>query len=394
MASFKLVLSSYVKASGKQSINLQIIINRRTIPRATGFNVLAKDWDRAKERVRPSNKNFTEINDALKVILEGAEREFANTMKKGQMPEARLVADKTFATHDFYKFADAYNDTLTGPTQYRTQKGNKSSVNALRAYAPVLAVEQISPELLEGFRKHLEKKDLARNTIISRLDDLRSIYNQSPHKLSPSPFDGIVIGEGRSAKIEPLTIEEISRLWNYRPANKGERLALDMFLLSFYSLGMRIGDVIQLEWREVLEDRIRYDQSKKEHLDSDDVLEAPINRYSEEILSRWPRTGKYVFGKITATDRRAIDRQVETVQATINSSLKIIALKCDPPITKWIAGKLARKTFADIANKRTGRNIYMIQQAMGHSRVGTTETYVGRDQTSIDELARKTYAEN
>src|SRR5687768_7998910 len=123
MASFKLVLSKHVKKNRKQAVNLQITINRRPIPRATGYEVFAKDWDAGKERVKASNPNFTEINAALREKVRKAEMEFAVLDASGVMPEAKLIANKTFATHDFFAFADAYNDSLTGHTQYRTQKG-------------------------------------------------------------------------------------------------------------------------------------------------------------------------------------------------------------------------------------------------------------------------------
>jgi integrase/recombinase XerD len=398
MATFKLQLDRYVKRNGKQTIQLRITVNRRPIPRSTGFEVLKKDWDKAKERVKASHPNFVTINDALTSILTEAEKEFALTAAGGFSADAKQIADKTFSTHDFYQHAQEYIDSLTGETELRTQKNYQSTLNSLKTFMPAMLVEQVSPEIINAYRKWLQTTPrsampgaapVGKTTVIKRLVHFRALYNLSPHKRSPSPFEAVKIGVGKPARIEPLSIAEIARLWAYEPETPNERSALDMFLFSFYTLGMRIGDVIRLQWADVKEDRIRYDQSKKAHLETDNVLEAPLNRYNSEILERWPKTGKYVFGRISATDRRGIDKQVESVEASINLSLKKIALKCG--VTKWIAGKLARKTFSDIASKRTGRNIYSIQQALGHSRVSTTEGYVGRDVSAINELAEQVY---
>lgn len=398
MATFKFVLDSYVKADGKQSIQLRITVNRQVIPRSTGYAVKKKDWDKANQKVKPSNTNHVSINDALKAKYEAAEREFATAEAQGYTPTAKAVADKTFTTHDFHEHAQGYINTLTGPTQLRTQKGYQSTANSIKAFSPTLAVEQVTPDLIKSYRKFMEStprsisdpRPLGRTTIIKRLNHFKALYNLSPHKKTPSPFEQIVIGESRPANKEPLTISEITAFWNYHPKSPAEQKARDMFLFSFYAMGMRIGDVIMMKWSYLKEDRIVYPQSKKEH-QGNNLLSIPRNKFLDEIISRWPQRGEYLFQTITKENPRDILQQVEAIQARTNFVLKQIAVSLK--IDKWVAAKLARSTFADIANKRTNRNIYAIQQSMGHTRVSTTEIYVGRDLTAVDEVARKTYGD-
>lgn len=388
------------KKTGLQSIDLRVTIDRRPRTRTTGFHVNATEWDAGKERVKQGHENATHITDALLAIKAKAQRVYADAVAAGQSPTSDEVLERTFATTDFHAFATATIAAMDKEDRVRTAKKFTTMHNHLKAFAPSLKVEAIDARFVEGFRAYLlarrigragQEEPMEHNSIVNTLHTFRALYNMSPQRRTPSPFVGAKIGSYRPSGTEPLTAAEITALWNYEPDTASNRRARDLFLFSYYALGMRIGDVLRLEWEAVRDLEIVYTEGKKKRHGSR-AIRVPRNRFIDAILSRWPRKGAYVFNQITAKTERDIQKQIESVEAAINRSLKTVAAACG--IAKWIASKLARTTFADIANKRTGRNVYAVQQAMGHSRISTTEIYLGKDASAIDELVALVYGEN
>jgi integrase len=210
--------------------------------------------------------------------------------------------------------------------------------------------------------------------------------------LPVNPFDKFTVGTYEASDKEPLSAEDITKLWNYKPVNPSEKLARDTFLFSYYAAGMRSSDVLLLEWDEITPRYIIYTQGKKEHRGGA-KLRIPMNSFLDTIIKGYEQGTETIFDVVPArTDKNFLDvkRKIESKQAVINRYLKLIAQKVG--ITKHIMFKLARTTFADIANKKTNRDIYGIQQSLGHSKISTTEIYLGKDQSAIDELLKKVYS--
>lgn len=392
MATFKLVLSSYVKQNGLQSIDLRITINRKPKPTPTGFYVQAKQWDAKRERVKPSHPNFTEINDALESKVEDAVKAYAQ-MNNKKKPTSKDVAKAMNATHDFYEFADSVIQELRDSEKHPAADKKQSHISNLKKFAKDLAIEDITPDFISNYKKWFkvngnDKKGVKSNTVVTNLATIRAMYNLSPYKASPSPFESVKVGSYKASGDIPLSVDDIEKIWNYIAVGKWSKIARNSFLFSFYALGMRSGDVLTIEWSEIGKNEIIYMPDKTSESTGQKNY-VPMHERLRKLIDELPETGKTIYGLIETADLKEIDRLKGNIQTQINKELRFIAQRVG--ITKPIKFKLARTTFADIANKKTGRNIYGIQQAMGHGKIATTEIYLGDDWTAIDEISKAVY---
>lgn len=389
MATYAFVLSDHKKKNDKYSIRLRVT-SRDVQYHKTGFDISEKDWDEKKERVKSSHLNCVGINEALSVMVNRAEAAYSSYQSEGLNPTAGQIINRAFSSHDFYKILQDYIDQFT-ERQIDTKKNYMTLKNLLESHYKTISLEDITVEFLKDFKKKLQASGVMHNTFTKRLSNLRTVYLQAPFQPPVNPFAKFTVGTYEPSNKEPLSIEDIHLLWNYKPVNASEKLARDTFLFSFYAAGMRSSDVLLLEWSEIQPKYIVYSQNKKEHLGGN-KLRIPVNSFLDDILKDYPRNTPTVFNAVpvrTKDNFLLVKKKIEGKQAVINRYLKLIAQKVG--ITKHIMFKLARTTFADVANKRTNRDIYGIQQTMGHSKIATTEIYLGKDQSAIDDLLKKVY---
>ena len=390
MASFELELKDQPNKRGECPVVLRVISNRVIKRKTTGIRVEKKYWDKDKSKIKSSHVNSVEYNSILSDILNKAASSHAVKMKTNMNVSGAEIIKDIFQTHDFKQIIQNKIDSLNSPETFRTQKKYITLKNLVNSFHPSpLDIESIDADFVNGFKKWLIAEGKSHNTVVNRVGSLRSVFNDSGLKL-PSPFDekAVTVGSWKASGDEPLSPDEIKVLWNYKSNIRTECDARDLFLFSFYTAGMRSNDVLLLDWNEVTDTEIIYRPDKVRKTTAI-KLTIPLNKYSREILSRYQKGTPTVFNKIKALNGIACLKEVESRQSIINGSLKIIALKTG--IGKNLKFKLARTTFAAIANKNSGRNIYGIKQAMGHSKISTTEIYLGNDTSAIGELLKKVY---
>jgi len=386
------------ETDGLQPLVLRITIGKQVTRKNTGLYIRAAEWDAAKRRVNRKHSQWTRINDALDVLCKEAEGIKADIIKARQQVTGKAVMSKIFATHDFYEAVEGYQQSLTAE-QAGSRANFRAMVSRLKAFAPSLSVEEITPDFLEAFRKHLrtggrvdkegKPKGFSPNTITGTLSLIRTVLNTLNLK-GEDPFKQVTIGGYQAAKADALSVEDIEKLRAYEPKDESEQLAVDAFLFSFYAAGMRSADVLQLRWSSIKGGRIIYEQNKKLHQGAG-ALSIPLNAVTTEILSRYDHGRPTVFGLVkTFGGSAAAIRERMTAQHRILRTLKKVAEACG--IEKALTFKLARTSFGRIANEVSGRNVYGIQQAMGHSNVKTTEIYLGSDVRAVDELLGVVYA--
>lgn len=397
MATVEIELRKYLKRNGTAPLVLRVTSGARVSRKNTGLYILPSQWDAAKRRVNRKHAEFARLNDALDVLVREAEGAKADLIKARQPVTGSAVMSAVFSTRDFYAAAVRLRDSF-GPAQIGHKRNYDVMIARLKAFAPELTIEDITPEFLKAFRAHLaargkrdtleEQVGLSHNSIVDTLAKMKAVLNTVSLK-GEHPFKRFTVGTVQAARVEGLEMADIQKLRRYLPRDEGEQIAKDTFLFSFYAAGMRSADVLQLRWAAVKGDRITYEQSKKQHRNAA-ALSIPLNPVTSEILSRYPRDRETVFGLVElARGPKAIARQRATAQERIRAALDRIAKACG--IEKEVTFKLARTSFSRIANEASGRNVYGIQQAMGHSNVRTTEIYLGSDSRAVDELLRVVY---
>lgn len=148
-------------------------------------------------------------------------------------------------------------------------------------------------------------------------------------------------------RIETAELEEDSPMWHTR----------NVWLFSFYFAGIRISDVLQMKWSDLMDGRLYYTMNKNEK-----PLSLKIPEQAEGILncyrpSRQKNAG-YIFPylkKANPNSKRDIFVKTRNGTAVLNKYLKEVAEKCG--ITKTLSNHIARHSFGNIAGCHFSPNV-------------------------------------
>ena len=185
------------------------------------------------------------------------------------------------------------------------------------------------------------------------------------------------LGEEDDGEVHYLTKEQVEQFISLREKVKYPRTKdfMDMFLFSLNACGLRVSDLITLEWRNVDFEKRRL---RKVLFKGDKTHEIPLNDDAIRILERWhDRTEghRFVFGLLDddfdLQDKEKRKRMRLNKNRAIITSLKTIGDKMgikDFSLTMHVA----RHTFAVWALNK-GVDIHLISRLMGHSSVMVTE---------------------
>ncbi len=182
--------------------------------------------------------------------------------------------------------------------------------------------------------------------------------------------------------LEALSLESGTLIWNCRNA----------FLFSFYCAGVRAGDLLQLRWCNITTDGRLHYQMGKNHKDRDLILV----EQAKEILKHYQKPGAkpsdYIFPfmdqrKVYAAaasqaerdtlppdQKKAMLNEMASKNTLLNKYLKKIAEMAG--IEKKVSMHISRHSFASIASNE-GYSPLVVQQAMAHSSIQVTQTYMG-----------------
>ena len=195
------------------------------------------------------------------------------------------------------------------------------------------------------------------------------------------------LGEEDDGEVHYLTEEQVAQFISLREKVKYPRTKdfMDMFLFSLNACGLRVSDIITLEWRSV---DFAKRSLRKVLFKGDKSHEIPLNDDAIRILERWhdkTEGHRFVFGLLD--DDFDLQNKEERKRMRLNknraiiTSLKTIGDKMG--ITEFnLTMHVARHTFAVWALNK-GVDIHLISRLMGHSSVMITEKVYAKFLPSI-----------
>lgn len=168
--------------------------------------------------------------------------------------------------------------------------------------------------------------------------------------------------------------DEVRRLEAYTTDNEKYRKAVDVYLFSLYTCGLRISDVLTLEWSHITDDyHINKAQVKTR---SKHKISPKVNNKGKAILERYKGKGKYVFGffdddyEIGGED---FYRKLNMMEAAINRRLKTVGKQIG---ISRINPHLARHT-ATVMLLSSGMDTTTVAYLLGHSNTVQIEKTYG-----------------
>lgn len=377
MATIKAVL----KAEPRKTDNMHLVLIRITAERKTSYagtgvyvkkdqfnprgSLDKRDWIK-KHPLRDNYNNaiYELISEANNLALDNRAAT-ANTLKDLlQKKEERI---------DFLTFYAQELTRIEKESSTRTFEKYTNIYNRLKEYSKgSLPFEKITIDWLKKYEAHLLSKN-KRNTVSKHLSFVKTIVRRAVSEglvpFSDNPFHHFRLKTEKPQK-DRLTKEELQRIIEL-DLPEGTRLhhSRTAFLLQFFLAGMRIGDMLQMKWEMLNGDRLEYRSQK-----TDTMLSVKIVPPAMALIEPYRKKKGYILPFIPdGTKADAIQPKVESMTALINRMLGQIAEKAK--IEKKITTHVARHSFASLAWANS-RDIKAVSQALGHTSVRMTESYL------------------
>ena len=244
-------------------------------------------------------------------------------------------------------------------------------------------------------------KNYSDNTIGIRFRSLRALYNSAVSdglvRKSNYPFDTFKVSQfnEQTAK-RAITKEHIKRLIEFDVSELCEhdypvpflQLSKDLFLFSYFSCGINLVDMLHLTYANIVDGRVIFNRQKTGKL-----ISFALQPKAIEILQKYQKadyhSADYIFPILNRTIHKTAKQKygrVQRVNKRVNKYLKQIGihLKFPIPLTTYVA----RHTFATVL-KRSGVNIAIISESLGHSDLAITQIYLDSFENSqIDEAMK------
>ena len=212
-------------------------------------------------------------------------------------------------------------------------------------------------------------KDLYENCLIEPVV-YKSIYGK--YESTKTTVYDPVVKDKTIRYLTPDQLNEFVQIFQNMKRQKTYEYMM-MFLFSV-NTGLRISDVVTLEWSHIDFDKKLL---KKNMVKTKEVVEIYLNSTAIKILNKWKkwnRNQRFVFNlmkeDIDFKDSQRVHNTIYSKNRIIQTSLRSIGEKMNLPF--HLTFHVARHTFAVFA-LRQNPNIYEVSKYLGHTSVRSTE---------------------
>lgn len=234
---------------------------------------------------------------------------------------------------------------------------------------------------LRRYENWLRTSGCGDTTISQLFRTLRSVFNKAVElqlvKRDYYPFDAYKVSKfDTRTKKRAITKEDVRKViaLDLSQGYPSERLARDIFVFSYFGAGINFADIALLKYGNVRDGRVQYVRKK---------TGKPINFLLTEemrnIIAKYQQQGQtdedYIFPildrRVHRTEQQRYDRTHKVLTNT-NRWLRKIGQRVG---IEHLTTYCTRHTFATVL-KRSGVNIAIISESLGHSDLSTTQIYL------------------
>ena len=373
--------------NGKSPLSLRFVHQRNSKHVSLGLSVRACYWD--------SNAQMLTSDCPERAMLQSKiDREIEAYNKKIKRLEAldiEVSFDTLFETNGHrvtISVEDGFKaeiERLESLGKFNSAHKHKSALAMLETYKSAkIALEAVDMGYLKGFELFLRERGNNNNSIATRFAIFKAIYNKAIKEgvITPkqNPFILYKVGSlWTPTRKRAITKDEIQKIvdleipHNRRLYYKG--LARDLFLFSYFTAGMNFNDIARLRHKDIIGERVYYSRHKTQKLLSFKLTpqtQEIIERYSSHIYDGEDYIFPILNKGVHVAEQQVFNRFVKSLRK-VNSALKEIGkdIGLQFPLTTYVA----RHTFATIL-KRSGVNVAIISESLGHSDLATTQIYL------------------
>ena len=282
---------------------------------------------------------------------------------------------------DFVNFMRATICKFEQSNSYGTAHIYKNSLSNLIAFYRTdrIPFKKITPELLKGFEFYLRQKQLSWNTVSTYLRTFRAVYNRAVdlRKASyvPHLFRSVYTGTRADHK-RALGDEDMKKVFAKLSRTSGVPLAVyqaqELFILMFSLRGMPFVDLAYLRKSDLRDNVITY-RRRKTGRPLSVTLTAEAMILVKKYMNRDP-SSPYLFPLLKSREgTKEAYREYQLALRSFNQQLMLLGELLG--LSDKLSSYTARHTWATTAyycEIHPG----IISEAMGHSSITVTETYL------------------
>ncbi len=388
-------------ANGEHPLMLRITQDRKRVMKSLGISVNPKHWDFIKGEPKPKCPNRELIQSIiLKVKSEYQTKIIEKISKEEEFTATSLLSEnksniKAQTVEEFYL-------SLIEDLKQKGRIGNSyaylNSYNTLRNFNKGKKLNytfsHIDVPFCKKFEDWMRSKGNKDTTLSYQFRTLRATYNKAIEAKivarEKNPFIEYKLSHFNTKTIKrALSKNDILKLINANcnGQSKLRQLTHDLFSFSYLCGGISFVDIANLTRQNIVEDRLIY-QRQKTHGNINLLLSKEASTIIAKY-STYQQEAEYLFPilhcKRHITPMQKSNR-VHKICHQVNTELRAFAQELG--ITAEVTTYVARHSFATIL-KKSGVNIGIISQALGHQDIKTTQIYLSKfDNEQVDDAMK------
>ena len=432
LGKFRLRVPKQPERDKAYPVELEYTWNRQILRRTTNVFVKVGDWNQAGNNgrgvIRSSyGPEYAHMNQILNGRVERIDYLLAEYNEKhphqitaevimgilADKPLTRKDQGKDFVEFTMERLESDYSRNRIGRSRYMNGKCCMNVFTTfLRAtkqgtYEPdKIYVGDITPELIDSYiewRREIKQNGdetinhaltpiikscayaselgMISSTVNARIQDMR-IVTKPTLSDEEAEFDG-----------KSLTNEQMAKLLDYYKTCTEPRRKefLEMFFFAFHACGLRVVDVMTLQWGHV---NFEKKELRKIMIKTNKRHVIPLTEPALRILRQWQekRDGcRYVFNLVkddlNLDDAEALYKARNNATKCINQSLVVVGESIGLPFN--LSMHVARHTFAVFALNK-GLSMSVVSRLLGHGSTDVTEKVYARflPETLASEVAK------
>lgn len=392
---------SKILSNGESPLMVKITKSGKRSLRALGVSVNPKHWDFEKEKPKNNCPNRTYI---INIITNALQKYQAIQLDKETKCEDYTAAEILAETKQTNVEQITVDDFLTTHIKQLRDNGKIGNSNAYQNLRSTLQnfygkklhfyFTTVDVDFCYKFESWMQKNQFEEISMSYYFRTLRALYNKAIEAnyayREKSPFAEYKLSRfSTKTKKRALSKDNIMKILRMDCSSKSKkaRLAHNVFSFSYYCGGISLIDIANLTPSNIMDGRLIYERQKTHgmiNLVMLDEAKAIITQYAD-----YQEKSGYLFpildNKVHITPMQKYNR-VRKLCRQINNELHIIARELG--IYEDVTTYVARHSFATVL-KKSGVNIGIISQALGHQDIKTTQIYLSKfDDEQVDEAMK------
>ena len=387
---------SKILSNGEAPLMVKITKNGKRSLKTLGVSLNPKYWDFDRDRPKSNCPNRTHIVSIITNALQKYQSiQLDMEARNENYSVSEILADTSVKTAQL-----TLEDFLTSHIQQLRDNGKVGNSYAYLNLRTTLhnfhgkklnfLFNVVDVSFCNKFEAWMRKNQFEDTTMHYYFRTLRATYNKAIEakcaNREKSPFVEYKLSRfSTKTKKRALSKESVKKILKMDCSTMSEkaRLAHDVFSFSYYCGGISLVDVANLTLDNIIDGRLIYERQKTHgmiNLVMLDEAKAIIERYAT-----YQKRAGYLFpildNRKHVTPMQKFNR-VRKLCHQINKELHGLAKELG--IQEDVTTYVARHSFATVL-KKSGVNIGIISQALGHQDIKTTQIYLSKfDDEQVD----------